>query len=150
MGEFLKANVRAAWKKVGSFKLIQKVTPNGGTPCGVEKVGGNVVTYFCTPEMEVIHAIPGNVSAETFLKEAKWAVALAGQQAEKVAAAQQERLSGYRNRVASPMDLTHATLSKDPLPQLDDVYRFFFETIVRETISDDPIVLTESDDIYGW
>ncbi|MAR08988.1 MAG: hypothetical protein CL681_03320 [Blastopirellula sp.] len=38
------------------------------------KQGGNVVTYFCTPQMEVIHLVIGPVHGSTLQKEAKWAV----------------------------------------------------------------------------
>lgn len=39
----------------------------------VEKNGGNVVTYFCTPDMRVVHFIVGPVSAGQLLDEAAWA-----------------------------------------------------------------------------
>lgn len=41
------------------------------------KVGGNVATYFCTPDLRVVHAIAGNVDAATYLDEARWASELA-------------------------------------------------------------------------
>jgi len=36
------------------------------------KVGGNVAVYFCTPALEVIHAVAGNVDASTLLRAAEW------------------------------------------------------------------------------
>jgi hypothetical protein len=35
-----------------------------------------VVAYFLTPDLEVIHAVAGNVKADVFLREAAWAVEL--------------------------------------------------------------------------
>jgi hypothetical protein len=53
----------AAYKKVGTFRK------DGGT-----KTGGNIATYFCRPDGTVVHVIPGPVSADVFLREARWAV----------------------------------------------------------------------------
>ena len=155
MGAFLKQRVRAAWKKVGTFVITDGWVgggPNGGF-VGKVKVGGDVVTYLCTPQLEVIHAIPGNVPADRFLAELKWAVELAG------------RLNGRagdsRTRVAKeaheaalqtarpvPQSWTphtpglpavHRKLAELPLPRLDSVFRFFFEKILRQKLSDAPV-----------
>jgi hypothetical protein len=40
---------------------------------GVQKQGGNVASYFCTPEGRVLHALAGPVDGGTFLREAQWA-----------------------------------------------------------------------------
>ena len=40
----------------------------------VAKAGGNVASYFCTPDGRVIHAVLGQVPASVFLREAQWAV----------------------------------------------------------------------------
>lgn len=53
----------SAHKKVGTFRKV-----------GGAKQGGNVATYFCRPDETVIHVIPGPVDADTFLREARWAV----------------------------------------------------------------------------
>ena len=39
--------------------------------------GGNVSAYFCTPSMEVLGFVPGNVTAGVFLREARRAEELA-------------------------------------------------------------------------
>jgi hypothetical protein len=39
----------------------------------VGKLGGNVASYVCTPDGRVVHAIAGNVSADTLLAELEWA-----------------------------------------------------------------------------
>ncbi len=40
----------------------------------LQKNGGNVMSYFCTPKGQVVHAVGGPVSPNRLLKEAKWAV----------------------------------------------------------------------------
>ena len=39
-----------------------------------QKQGGNVASYFCTPDGRVLHVIPGPVDARTLLREARWVV----------------------------------------------------------------------------
>jgi hypothetical protein len=63
VGEYVSSHFVAAHKKVGTFQKD-----------GENKNGGNVATYFCLPDETVIHVIPGPVDAETFLREAHWAV----------------------------------------------------------------------------
>ncbi len=40
----------------------------------IQKNGGNVASYFCTPDARVIHAVGKPVSANRLLTEARWAV----------------------------------------------------------------------------
>ncbi|MFQ5731712.1 MAG: hypothetical protein ACE5KM_07140 [Planctomycetaceae bacterium] len=40
----------------------------------LQKNGGNVASYFCTPDARVIHAVGKPVSGKRLLKEARWAV----------------------------------------------------------------------------
>ncbi|GEM_PF-3168129 len=42
----------------------------------IQKIGGNVAVYFCTPDLDALHAIAGNVSAEEFVAGAEWAAEL--------------------------------------------------------------------------
>jgi hypothetical protein len=51
----------SAFQKVATFQKI-----------GDAKLGGNVASYFCTSEGQVLHLIAGPVSAQTFLREARW------------------------------------------------------------------------------
>jgi len=51
---------------VGDFEAVNV---NGR----IKKNGGNVASYFCTPEGRVIHAVVGPVGSEELLREAKWA-----------------------------------------------------------------------------
>lgn len=57
----------ATFQQAGDFL----VTPVNGK---MIKNGGNVVSYFCTPEGRLIHAVGGPVDAKRLLEEARWAV----------------------------------------------------------------------------
>src|SRR5262249_20408219 len=41
---------------------------------GVQKQGGNVACYFCTPSGQVLHILAGPVNGEALLREARWVV----------------------------------------------------------------------------
>lgn len=60
--DYVNENFVNTYLKVGTFQII-----NG------QKVGGNVASYFCLADGSVVHAIPGQVSADKFLTEARWA-----------------------------------------------------------------------------
>lgn len=62
VGDYLNRHFVAGFQKVATFQI------DGG-----EKQGGNVASYFCTPEGLVLHGIAGPVSGHTFLREARWA-----------------------------------------------------------------------------
>ena len=62
VGEYLNRHFVSAFQKVATFQI------NGG-----QKQGGNVASYFCTPDGLVLHAVAGPVDAGTFLREAHWA-----------------------------------------------------------------------------
>ena len=73
MGAYLATHFRAAWRKVGTFTIrLTDAHPEG------EREGGNVVAWFCTPDLRVIHAVGGAVTPEVFLEQAQWAVEMAG------------------------------------------------------------------------
>ncbi len=63
VGDYLNKHFAASYQKVGTFQLV-----NG------QKQGGNVVSYFCTADGEILDAIPGPVDAATLLREARWVV----------------------------------------------------------------------------
>ncbi len=52
----------SAFQKVATFEIN-----------GRQKHGGNVASYFCTPDGRVLHAIAGPVYQATFLRESRWA-----------------------------------------------------------------------------
>jgi hypothetical protein len=53
----------SAFQKVATFQIA-----------GNQKQGGNVASYFCTPDGLVLHAIAGPVNEDVFLREARWTV----------------------------------------------------------------------------
>jgi len=63
VGEYLNRHYIAAFQKVATFQIVN----------GAQKQGGNVASYFCTPEGRVLHALAGPVDGATFLREARWA-----------------------------------------------------------------------------
>jgi hypothetical protein len=62
VGMYVNRHFVSAFQKVATFRV------NGG-----QKQGGNVASYFCTPEGLVVHAVAGPVDADVFLREARWA-----------------------------------------------------------------------------
>jgi beta-glucosidase len=58
----------AAYQQVGSFEVIDE---HGK----LQRNGGNVASYFCTPAGRVIDAVTGPVPGQELLDEARWAVA---------------------------------------------------------------------------
>jgi hypothetical protein len=67
---FLSRHFTAGWRKLGTFTITR--TANCET-----RTGGNLVAYFCTPDLTILHAVWGPESPEQFLAQARWAVELA-------------------------------------------------------------------------
>lgn len=63
MGDYLNKHFVSSFQRVGTFRID-----------GAAKQGGNVASYFCTPEGRVLHVIAGPVNGDTLLKEARWVV----------------------------------------------------------------------------
>lgn len=70
VGEYVEANFVTCYEQVGDFRVT--ATTNGQ----LARNGGNVVSYFCTPELKVINAIVGPVEAAQLLGAAHWSVNL--------------------------------------------------------------------------
>jgi hypothetical protein len=63
VGQYLNRHFVSAFQKVATFQIVN----------GIQKQGGNVAGYFCTPEGRVLHAVAGPVDAAVLLREARWA-----------------------------------------------------------------------------
>ena len=63
VGEYLNRHFVSSFQKVGTFRLV-----------GNQKQGGNVASYFCSPDGNVLDAVAGPVDAAALLREAKWVV----------------------------------------------------------------------------
>lgn len=69
MGEFIEQHFVAAFQQAGDFEVVRV---NGR----LQKNGGNVASYFCTPAGRVIHAVGKQVPPQRLLQEAEWALDL--------------------------------------------------------------------------
>jgi len=85
VGEYFAANFVSAFQKVGNFRI-----QNG------QKQGGNVASYFCTPQGQVLDIIPGPVDAATLMREARWV-----EETWKLGQLQHRSESGMRSLFAS-------------------------------------------------
>jgi hypothetical protein len=139
VAKYLGAHCVAAHQQVGSFEVINEH--------GVlAKNGGNVASYFCTPDGRVVHAVTGPVDARQLLAEARWAV-----ETYRETRGDSARLAeAHRTAARGGMILgrngqerrIHGLLSEPPLPALNDVYRTIFENILGQRVSapDDDLV----------
>jgi hypothetical protein len=151
-GKYLNDNFAALYQKVGTFTIH-----------GEQKQGGNVASYFCTPEGRVLHAIAGPVDAAVLLREARWVVetaklaALNGRKSDARLRdfwrkAHSERLKDeHQVDVAQPgrwkrrlhwsnQAKVHLLLATVPLPRLEQIYKLVFEKILDEKVSTAPVV----------
>ena len=147
VGKYLNEHFVSSYQKVGTFKLV-----NG------QKQGGNVASYFCTPDGRVLHAIAGPVDAATLLREARWVVEThklavldsRGDEARFRAffrRAHADRLrqehgadvAGGAQPALNNQGRVHLLLAAVPLVRIDQAYRLVFERILGERVSTAPV-----------
>jgi hypothetical protein len=151
VGNYLNGQFVASYQKVGTFKIV-----NGA------KQGGNVASYFCTPDGRVLDVIAGPVDAATFLREARWAVetyklaVLDSQGDEGRLRAFFRQAHADRLRQESGLDVTaasnpqrqpdlslqgrvHLLLTAAPCVPIQQAYRLVFERILGEQVSTAPV-----------
>jgi hypothetical protein len=63
VGNYLNTFFISSYQKVGTFRVAKG-----------QKQGGNVASYFCLPDGQVLHVLAGPVDATTMLQEARWVV----------------------------------------------------------------------------
>jgi hypothetical protein len=152
VGKYFNTEFVSTYQKVGTF-----------TVAGRQKQGGNVATYFCTPDGCVLHVVAGPVNAATLLREARWVVEtykLAHLDHPDTNAAEFRALlwKAHVDRLRQDygVDLNdadprarrnlgkqgqvHLLLAAAPLPRLEQVYRLVFENILGEKVSTAPVV----------
>ena len=104
----------------------------------MQKKGGNVVSYFLTPQGLVINAVVGPANADKLLAEAKWAVD-AYQQACEVggddAFGQMQVIA--QAHAARENDRTHQLLAANPLAPLPAIQQQVFEGLTGQTANQD-------------
>jgi hypothetical protein len=151
VGEYLNRHFVASFQKVGTFKLV-----NG------QKQGGNVASYFCTPDGRVLGAVAGPVNAAALLREARWVVETA-KLASLENGADETRLRRFWHKAhadrlrqdcgvdvaAMPSSTArsglnaqgrvHLLLTAVPMVRIDQCYRLVFERILGERISTAPV-----------
>ncbi|MEE2937416.1 MAG: hypothetical protein VYA84_15620 [Planctomycetota bacterium] len=106
----------------------------------INKNGGNVASYFLTPQGNVIHSVTGPVSASVLLEEANWAVELYQnvksepglRRLRAVASAHQLASLEPRNNQDRKI---HQLLMEQPMPSLMRVYEEIFEGVLGEKVS---------------
>jgi hypothetical protein len=62
VGDYLNKYFASSYQKISNFTIT----------ANKQKQGGNVASYFCTPDGRVLHAVVGPVSAAKLLEEARW------------------------------------------------------------------------------
>ncbi|MGO9463853.1 MAG: hypothetical protein ACLQIB_12520 [Isosphaeraceae bacterium] len=124
----------SAHQQVGSFEVVN----HAGV---LARNGGNVASYFCTPDGRVIHAVTGPVPGDELLAAARWAVDVSSggkalDDPELIGAAHREELQRSSRPVASPaQQKVHRLLASQPLPPLNEVYQTVFEEILGQRVS---------------
>jgi hypothetical protein len=133
VARYFAAHFVAAHQQAGSFEVVNQFG-------NLQKNGGNVASYFCTPGGRVIHALTGPAEAEELLAEARWAVALdreATGKAGLVASAHREAMESLKQRGQTTAQFQiHRLLAQEPLPLIKDVYRNIFGDILGQRLSE--------------
>jgi hypothetical protein len=62
VGDYINKYFVSSYQKISTFTIA----------AGGQKQGGNVASYFCTPDGRVLHAVVGPVSGAKLLEEARW------------------------------------------------------------------------------
>ncbi|HVX13040.1 MAG TPA: hypothetical protein VHC22_17785 [Pirellulales bacterium] len=109
----------------------------------VQKNGGNVVSYFLTPDGLVVNAVVGPVNADKLLAEAEWAVETyknAAGMGRKHALAQAPYIAQAHFMLAN--DRTHKLLAQHPLAPLTMIQQEVFEELAGQKASVDRSVVT--------
>ena len=135
MAAYFRDHFVAAYQQVGSFEVVDE---HGK----LQRNGGNVASYFCTPQGRVIDAVTGPVAGAALLDEAQWALAaydearvgLPGDVAAKVARAHRQAAPQVRGN-AGQQAAIHRLLAGNPLPPLSAVYQEIFERILGQRVN---------------
>ncbi len=155
VGEYFNENFVSTFQKVGAFRIV-----NG------QKQGGNVASYFCTPEGRVLHLVAGPVDAPTLLREASWVVETwkmaqlvkpdeapffrqahadrlrqeHGVSASSELAASAPDMDSALNRRLAPQGRVHLLLAAHPLVKIEKIYQLVFKNILNEQVSTNPVI----------
>jgi hypothetical protein len=153
VGQYLGQSFVATYQKVGTFKVV-----NG------QKQGGNVASYFCTPDQRVLHAVAGPVKADQFLQEARWVIetlkmarleskdnsdslpeffrAAHGERLKQTYGLDIHNLDQAGKRHLDNQGKVHLLLAAAPMTRVEQVYKLVFENILGEKVSTAPVLVT--------
>ena len=152
VGKYVSEHFVSTFQKVATFRIA-----------GGQKQGGNVASYFCTPEGRVLHVVAGPVNAATMLRESRWVVEASklaelngardpADLAEFVRRAHADRLRREHGldvagpdarpgrRALNNQGRVHLLLAAAPLPKVEQVYELVFEKILGEQVSTSQVV----------
>jgi hypothetical protein len=104
----------------------------------VQKNGGNVVSYFLTPQGLVVNAVVGPVKADKLLSEAQWAVDTyqkACEMSGKYVPARAQFIA--QAHLSQSGDRTHRLLAENPLVPLPMIQKEVFEKLAGQKASED-------------
>jgi hypothetical protein len=152
VGKYLNDHFVSSFQKIATFRIADG-----------QKQGGNVASYFCTPDNRVLHIIAGPVDAATMLRESRWVV-----EAHKLAVlesasdptrftelmrqAHADRLRrehGFEvgapdrrkaRRALNNQGRVHLLLAAAPQVKVEQVYKLIFEKVLGEQVSTSPVV----------
>ena len=153
VGKYINDHFVSCFQKVGTFRIAAG-----------QKQGGNVASYFCTPDNRVLHVIAGPVDAATLLREARWVEEayklglLEGKSdtarfKEFFRQAHAERLrKDYGLDISTPnawghrrglgnQGRVHLLMAAAPTAKVEQVYKLVFEKILNEKVSTSPVVV---------
>jgi hypothetical protein len=119
----------------------------------VQKNGGNVASYFCTPEGRVVNAVLGPVEAGELLREANWSLDIYDTiRAAEPADAREQLADAHdaaRQGRGGRSQQVHRLLATKPLVGLDEIYQRLFNELgegERAKRLQSPEVLAVQDD----
>jgi hypothetical protein len=155
VGKYINDHFVSSFQKVATFRIA-----NG------QKQGGNVASYFCTPDNRVLHIIAGPVNAATMLRESRWVVeahklAVLESASDPIRFAELMR-QAHANRLLREHGLNaaapdqrnarrtlnnqgrvHLLLAAAPLVKVEQVYKLIFEKVLGEQVSTSPVVVAK-------
>ena len=123
-----------AWEKKGAVETYRVK----GDPKQSIKLGGNILTYVCTPQGEVIHAIPGAWGADNYREQLAWARGIDPELTDlEYEKATTQLRTAHRERLQTRgrwrFNHAHELLSKQAHLPISELEKPFFEALLGQT-----------------
>lgn len=100
-----------------------------------QTLGGDVVTWICTPDRRVLHAIPAVVDPQRFLHELQWAVTL-DRATRAIASTDERRLAvarAWKEHDRSRPLGAEELLDSSPYALVEELEQKMFEQVLGQT-----------------